>query len=152
MYKATVRWMIRRNIRRLTAGDYRPALAMFAADAELRFPGDNTWARQHRPVPEHGRAPHATHRGRAEIEAFLLRFVDEGLQMEVEDILVNGPPWNLRAAAIVHDWIPGPDGGDRYANRAVLYVRSVWGRIRVQEDYEDTQRVAALDRAGSGTG
>lgn len=151
MYKATVRWMIRRNIRRLSGGDYGSALAMFAADAELRFPGDNSWARQHRPVPAPGRAPHATHRGRAEIEAFLQRFVDEGLQMEVEDILVNGPPWNMRAAAIVHDWIPGTDGRDRYANRAVLVVHSVWGRIRVQEDFEDTERVAALDRAGTST-
>ncbi len=66
--------------------------------------------------------------------------------MQVEDILVNGPPWNMRAAVRVHDWIPGPDGGDIYANRAVLIVRVAWGKIRDQEDYEDTERAAAPDR------
>lgn len=144
MYKAAIRTLIRRNVRLLNQGRYEPALAMFAADAELSFPGDNTWSRQiRRPVP--GRARYATHRGRSEIEAFLQRYVDHGIQMEVEDILVNGPPWNTRAAVRVHDWIPGPDGEDLYANRAVLMVRSAWGKIRSQEDYEDTERVSAFD-------
>jgi ketosteroid isomerase-like protein len=145
MYKAAARALIRRNIRLLNEGRYEPALAMFAPDAELTFPGQNSWSRQHR-VPRGGRAPDATHRGKDEIESFLRRYVDHGIQMEVEDILVNGPPWNTRAAVRVRDWIPGADGEDVYANRAVLMVRVVWGKIRGQEDYEDTERVAALDR------
>ena len=43
-----------------------------------------------------------------------------------------------------HVWSPGPDG-DRYTNRAMLYVTSSWGRLRTQEDYEDTERAAAFD-------
>lgn len=58
--------------------------------------------------------------------------------------VVNGPPWNLRAAVRVHDWVPG-DGEDRYNNRAVLFVTSTWGKLRTQEDYEDTQRAADFD-------
>ena len=145
MYKATVRWMIRRNIARLNRGDPGPARAMFAQDATLTFPGDNSWSRMFRP-PEPGREPGRTHRGRAEIEAFLTRYVEHGLQMEVEDILVNGPPWRARAAAVVHDWVPGPDGRDLYNNRAVLYVRTRWGRISQEEDFEDCERAAAYDR------
>lgn len=145
MYKAAVRMLIRRNIRLLNQGRYEPALAMFADDAELAFPGDNTWARQHRD-PVRGREPFATHHGRDEIEAFLRRYVALGIQMEVEDILVNGPPWNTRAAARVHHWIPGDDGDDLYSNRAVLWVRARWGKLRTQEDYEDTERVSAFDR------
>ena len=145
MYKATVRWLIRRNIARLSQGDHRPALAMFADDAVLTFPGDNSWSGMFR-APEPGRAPGRTHRGKAEIEAFLVRYVEHGLQMEVEDVLVNGPPWNARAAAIVHDWIVGPDGHDVYANRAVIYVHTRWGRIYLEEDFEDTERSAAFDR------
>ena len=38
MYKATVRWMIRRNIARLNAGDHGPALAMYADDLEFVVP------------------------------------------------------------------------------------------------------------------
>lgn len=143
MYKTAVRWMIRRNIARINAGDYRPSLAMFADDVEFSFPGDNSWATQFRPV-ERGRHVHVTHRGKAEVERFLQRFVAAGLQMEVEDILVNGPPWNLRAAVRVHDYSPGASG-DRYNNRAVLFVTSKWGKVRTQEDYEDTERAAAFD-------
>lgn len=83
--------------------------------------------------------------GLGEIEAFLQRYVDHQIQMEVEDILVNGPPWNTRAAVRVHHWIAGPDGIDLYANRAVLMVRTTWGKVHSQEDYEDTEQVSALD-------
>jgi ketosteroid isomerase-like protein len=145
VYKAAVRFLIRRNIRALNEGDYRPALAMFSQDAELTFPGDNTWARQHR-VPQPGRQAFPTHRGRGEIETFLRTYVSNHIQMEVEEILVNGFPWNTRVAVRVHDWISGPDGGDVYSNRAVLMVRTSWGKIRSQEDYEDSERASALDR------
>jgi ketosteroid isomerase-like protein len=144
MYKAAVRRMIRANIARLNAGDYGPALAMFAPDATLAFPGDNTFARQFR-APGAGRRSFATHRGRAEIEHFLERYVDTGMQMEVEDILVNGLPWNTRAAAVVNHGILDADGREVYANRAVLLVRAKWGKIQWQEDYEDTERVARFD-------
>jgi SnoaL-like domain len=146
MYKAAARWLIRRNIDRLNLGDYRPALGMFRPEATLAFPGNNSWANQFRPV-EKGRAVSVTHRGKAEIEAFLRRYVENGIQMVVEDILVNGPPWNMRAAVRAHVWVEGPDGHDRYSNRAVLFVDSAWGRIRAQEDYEDCERAAAFDAA-----
>jgi hypothetical protein len=145
MYKATIRYLVRRNIRALNEGNYGPTLAMFRDQAELTFPGDNTWARQFRP-PEPGRLPFPTHRGRDEIETFLRVYVDNGIQMEIEDILVNGPPWNARIAVRSHVWIEGRNGSDIYANRAVLMVRSSWGKIRSQEDYEDCERAAALDR------
>jgi ketosteroid isomerase-like protein len=144
VYKATVRFLIRRNIRALNEGNYRPALAMFAPDAEITFPGDNTWSGQFRP-PGRSRDASPTHIGRDEIEGFLRRYVSYHIHMEVDDILVNGPPWNARAAIQVHHWIAGPDGTDVYCNRAVLMVRSAWGKIRSEEDYEDTERVAAFD-------
>ncbi len=144
MYKAAVRWMVRRAISRMNDGDYGPSLAMFANDATLSFPGDNTWANQHRPT-QAGRDAFATHRGRDEIEAFLQRYVGQRIHMVVDDILVNGPPWNTRAALRVHHWVEGPGGHDLYTNRAVLFVTTRWGKIRGQEDYEDTERVAAYD-------
>jgi ketosteroid isomerase-like protein len=144
MYKATARMLIRRNIRLLNQGRYEPTLAMFAEDATLAFPGDNSWSRQHR-EPKPGREQHVTHRGRAEIQTFLQRYVDHRIQMEIEDILVNGPPWNMRVAIRVHDWIVDESGDDSYANRAVLMAQLRWGRIRAQEDYEDCTRVAAYD-------
>jgi ketosteroid isomerase-like protein len=145
MYKAAVRWMISRNIEALNRGDYAPALAMFDEDATLSFPGTSTFSSEFRD-PRPGRTAYATHRGRAEIERFLQRYVAAGIQMEVEDILVNGAPWKARAMVRSHVWSPGPDGEDRYANRAVLAVQTRWGKITVQEDYEDTGRAEAFDR------
>ena len=146
MYKAIVRSMIRKNVEVLNAGDYQPTLAMFAGDATLTFPGDNSWSRQFT-EPGTGRESSPTHRGRVEIEAFLRRYVDAGVQMRIEDMLVNGPPWNTRVAVRAQVWIPRFDGTDLYANRVVLMVRSAWGKVRAQEDYVDTQRSAALDEA-----
>ena len=142
MYKAIARRMIKRNIDRLNAGDYQPTLAMYADEATLAFPGDNSWATMFRPH-ELGTESHPTHRGRTEIEAFLQRYTAQGIQMVVEDILVNGPPWNARAAVRCHDWVPGDPRP--YENRAVMWVRTRWGRIVEHEDYEDTERTAAFD-------
>ncbi len=101
MYKAAVRALIRRSIRLLNEGNDKPALAVFAPDATLSFPGDNSWSREFR-APRLGREAFVTHRGKTELEAFLRRYVGAGMQMTVEDILVNGPPWNTRVAVRVN--------------------------------------------------
>lgn len=146
MYKTAVRMLVRRNIARLNEGDAEPLLALAAPDAELRFPGDNSLSRMFRPVVK-GRRPHATHRGIDECRAFADRFVADGIRFEIEDILVNGPPWRTRVALRVHDYATGPDGTDDYNNRAVAFLELRWGRLLVWEDYEDTERVSARDRA-----
>ena len=144
MYKAAVRWMITRNIEALNRGDHGPVLAMFDDDATLTFPGASTFSTEFR-EPRPGRGAYATHRGRAEIERFLQRYTAAGIQMQVEDILVNGAPWKARAMVRSHVWSPGPDGEDRYTNRAVLAVQTRWGKIVSQEDYEDTGKAEAFD-------
>ena len=154
MYKTLGTWLLKRNIAKLNAGDYGPVLAMFTDDAALAFPGDNGFARQFRPV-EKGRSAHVSHRGKAEIEGFLCQYVANGMQMQIDDVLMGGPPWNLRIAARVRAWSPASDGTDRYNNRAVMYIVTRWGKIREHEDYEDSERSAAfsellgLDHAGT---
>jgi hypothetical protein len=32
-----------------------------------------------------------------------------------------------------------------YANRGLIYVQAIWGRIVFEEVYEDTQKVAEFD-------
>ena len=144
MYKAAIRALVRRGIRDLNAGNPETLLRMATPDAELTFPGDNSWAAMYRPV-EKDRDRHPTHRGVDECRAFAARFVQHGIQMELEDILVNGPPWNTRVALRIHDFVAGPDG-DRYHNRAVAFLELRWGKLKRWEDYEDTERVAAWDR------
>lgn len=147
MYKATVRALMRYSIKKLNEGDYALMLKMAHQDFELAFPGQNSWATMFRPQVL-GRESHATHRGIEEATAFADRFVGEGIQFQIEDILVNGPPWNTRIALRVHDYKPDADGkADQYSNRAVLFLEVRWGRLVRWEDYEDTQRVAAWDEA-----
>ena len=52
MYKASVRALVRHSISKLNQGDARLLLRLASADAELAFPGDNSWAAMHRPVRE----------------------------------------------------------------------------------------------------
>ena len=145
MYKALIRAVMRNSINKLNKGNYTLMLKMASPDFELAFPGENSWSTMFRSQVL-GRQRYATHRGIDEATAFADRFVAEGIQFSVEDILVNGPPWNLRIAVRVHGFIPGPDDGpDVYANRAVLFLEIRWGRLVRWEDYEDTQRIAAWD-------
>lgn len=146
MYKATLRAGIRFAIGKLNDGDASLLLKLARPDALIAFPGHNSWATMFRPV-EKGRERHATHRGVDECRAFADRFTAEGVQFELEDILVNGPPWNTRVAMRVQSFRPGPNGVDDYNNRAIAVLELRWGRLVAWEDYEDTERVAAWDAA-----
>lgn len=146
MYKLTIRTLIRRSIRQLNAGDFSSFLAMAAPNMTIAFPGVNSWSTMFRPT-EPSRHRHSTHRGIKECSAFGERFVDNGVQFELEDILIAGPPWNTRIALRVQSFVPAPDGSgpDEYNNRAIALLEVRWGKLASWEDYEDTQRVAAWD-------
>lgn len=147
MYKISVRALMRYAIGRLNEGDASLLLRLAHPDAFIAFPGHNSWAEMFRPINK-GRSQHVTHRGLDECQAFAQRFADEGVQFEIEDILVNGPPWNTRIALRVASFIPGVDGQpDPYNNRAIALLEVRWGRLVAWEDYEDTERVAAWDAA-----
>lgn len=150
MYKAAVRRMVRHGLDRLNEGDASFLLKLVAPDAELAFPGENSWSTMYRPTVR-GRHRHVTHRGIDECRGFADRFVGEGLQFRIEDILVNGPPWRTRVAVRAHDFRPADAGRDEgtdddYANRVVAFLELRWGRLLRWEDYEDTERVADWDR------
>ena len=111
MYKATVRAMVRHGLGKLNEGDPSFLLRLASPDAEIAFPGNNSWSSMYRPV-EKGRQLHVTHRGIEECRGFAERFASEGLQFQIEDILVNGPPWRTRVAVRAHDFIPAAGQGD----------------------------------------
>jgi ketosteroid isomerase-like protein len=131
VYKSAVRTMIRRNVRSLARGNPGPLLAGYADDAVLVFPGRSSWGGEHR--------------GKAAIAEFLQRFLDAGLVGEVQEILVNGPPWRTSVCVLFTDKAMDDSGKVIYENRSVLYGRAVWGKIVYQEDFEDTHKVEAFD-------
>jgi len=130
-YGWIVALMIRRAVRRVNAGDIGPMLGSFAEDAVLVFPGAHSWGGEYR--------------SKGEIEKFLRRFVEVGLSLEPQEILVQGWPWKttvmLRFTNEAHD----ANGKVVYANSGAIFARAAWGKIKYQEDYEDTQKVVAFD-------
>jgi hypothetical protein len=126
---------LRRDVRALKAGDVRPVLSNYAEKAVLRFnEGEHRWAGEHR--------------GKAAIARFLQNFVGAGLQGDVTELFIAGPPWRLTLIARFDDHAHGPGGEELYRNRTVLLARTRWGRIVWQEDfYEDTQPIAELERS-----
>jgi ketosteroid isomerase-like protein len=125
---------LRRDVAKLNAGDHRPLLDGYADDAVLVFnEGDHRWSGEHR--------------GKAAIERFLRDFVGAGLQGQLGDLLISGPPWALTMVARFDDRATGPEGEELYRNRVVLLVRTRWGRIVRHEDfYEDTKRIEVLEQ------
>ena len=124
---------LRSDVRRLNAGDYTTVLAGYADDAVLHFnDGPHRWS--------------GDYRGKPAIERFLREFTAAGLQGEIRELWVAGPPWALTLIARFDDRATGPDGEELYANRVTIVARTRRGKIVEHEDfYEDTGRIVALD-------
>jgi ketosteroid isomerase-like protein len=121
------------DIARLNAGDYSSLLGGYADDAVLAFnEGDHRWS--------------GVHRGKPAIERFLQDFTGAGLQGELRDVLVSGPPWAMTIMARFDDRATGPDGEELYGNRVVVLLRTRFGKVVRHEDfYEDTKRIETFD-------
>jgi ketosteroid isomerase-like protein len=123
--------LIRRNMDAINSGDIRPTLRMDAEDVRLRFPGDSSWAGEFE--------------GKAQVAVWLQRFADTGLQIQADEVIAHGPPWNTTLCIRGTDHLDTKDGRV-YENRYVIWGRIAWGRLREYEVYEDTQASAALDQ------
>jgi ketosteroid isomerase-like protein len=124
--------MIRRGVRHVNAGDVGPMLSSYSRDAVLVFPGKHSWSGEYR--------------GRDRIEEFLRRLVRSGIQFEVQEVVVSGWPWSAKIWVRLTDRVTAADGSVVYENRAVIFAKTAWGKIRYHEAYEDTQRVAEFDK------
>jgi hypothetical protein len=86
--------MLRRNIRRLRAGDIEPLFSNYADDVRFVFPGESSWK--------------ADLRGKQEVKRWVQRFMQVGLQLEPHEILVAGLPWNTTVCLYFTDQIAAP--------------------------------------------
>ena len=122
--------ILTRNMARLREGDYRPLLRLDAKDIRFRFPGDSSWATEIE--------------SREELERWLQRFVATGLEIYPDEVIAQGPPWNVTLCVRGTDHLDGEDGRV-YENRYVIWGRMAWGLLREYEVYEDTQASKRLD-------
>jgi len=128
-------WIVGARVRatfdRINDGDYRTMVDGLAPSFRYRFHGD-----------------HALGGVRTTRES-MLRWWERvvrllpGARFDVQDVLVNGGPWNTRIA--VRSVVSGdlPDGS-RYENTVFQFMTLVWGRVSSVETVEDLQ---VLERA-----
>ena len=116
---------------RLREGDTGPTARLYADDVRFTFPGRSTWA---------GKIE-----GKTDLEAWLRRFADVGLQIYPDEVVLKGFPWRQTICARGHVYLDSPEGERVYENRYVIWGRLRWGLLREYEVYEDTQRAKALD-------
>jgi ketosteroid isomerase-like protein len=123
--------MLSRNMASIREGDYGPTLKMDADDIWLHFPGENSWA--------------GDHRGKEAVGQWLARFVKVGLQIYPDEVMVTGWPWHMTMAVRGHIYLDGSGGERVYDNRYVIWGHLRWGKLADYEVYEDTQKSVALD-------
>ena len=104
----------------------------------FRFPGDSSWGGEFN--------------GKAELEPWLRRFADVGLQISPDEVVLKGFPWKQTICIRGRDHLDSPEGERVYENRYVIWGRISWGKLREYEVYEDTQKSKALDEYLASTG
>jgi ketosteroid isomerase-like protein len=132
MYSWIAGLIVRRTVGHINRGELEPVMRSYAKDATLVFPGEHSWG--------------ATYRGKAEIERLFRRVHETGLRFVAGEVLAKGPPWSMTVCFQLFDRVRDPDGTVVYANRVMELMKVAWGKIRYQEVYLDTQKVAGLDR------
>ena len=131
MFSWLAKGILTRNMARLREGDYRPLLRLDAKDIRFRFPGDSSWA--------------CEIDNKKDLEQWLDRFCDTGLQIYADEVILQGFPWNMTLCVRGTDHLDAPDGTRVYENRYVIWGRMSWGLLREYEVYEDTQASKELD-------
>jgi ketosteroid isomerase-like protein len=123
--------MIDRNMRLIREGDAGPTVAMYAEDVRFAFPGDNSFS------------PGA--KNKRELEGWLDRFVEIGLQIYPDEVILKGFPWRQTICVRGHIHLDDPAEGRVYDNRYVIWGHVSWGKMREYEVYEDTEETTRLD-------
>jgi len=126
MYSWTVGRFVRLAYRRAIAGDVGLMMLATSPDVSFRFPGKSSFGAQLL--------------GREALRDWLSRFTALEPRFEIHDVLVSGPPWNMRVALRFSDAI-----GNDYRNDGVEWVHLRWGRVRAIEVFLDTERIEAWE-------
>lgn len=124
--------LMARSTKALREGDLGPTVPLYADDVKFTFPGKNSFA------------PGASNK--TELEQWLNRFVELGLQIYPDEVVLKGFPWKQTICVRGHIHLDDPDEGRVYDNRYVIWGHFRWGTMREYEVYEDTEETARLDQ------
>ena len=128
MYKSIVRRTIRTGFRALSVGDYEQVLRQFHPQVLFSFAG---------PAPLGGER-----RGVEAVREWFQRMFSyfPGLQFTVQNVIVQGWPWNTLVATRLAIAAPRANGS-MYQNEAMQFLRLRWGKVTEDRLHEDTYKL-----------
>lgn len=126
MYRWIVDCRVRRSFRQLNERNLSPAVQAFAPGSVLEFPGNHDLS--------------GDYRGPEGAERFFLRLFERfpDLRFHIDDVVVSGPPWNMRICTRYHD----ETSSSTQTFHGIQYAKVRWGRMTLDRIYNDTQAVA----------
>ena len=129
MYHSVVRRIVRRTFDHLNHADYALVVAMYDPQIVHSFPGDHALSGVRHSVP-------------AVLQWYdrLFRIFGK-IQFGVQQVIVQGLPWNTSVAVKVNIGATLKDGRP-YTNVLAMFVELKWGRITSISMHEDTQKLA----------
>jgi ketosteroid isomerase-like protein len=137
MYKTIVASEVRKAYRHISAGDFDEVVKSFSDDIRFQMMGDHHLGGECNGIDE-------VREWFAEVARL---FPD--LRIEPVTVIVSGWPWNTRVATRFRV-SSSLDGGGRYENEGMQFLRLRWGKAFEDYLYEDTQKLAAeLERMGA---
>ena len=125
MYKTIVASQVRRGYAKISAWEF-DVDAIFARNAVFQMMGDHHLGGEQR--------------GREEIRAWFeeVHRLFPDLKLEPTEIVVSGFPWNTRVATRFKV-SASLDGGGRYENEGIQFLRLRWAKAVEDRLFEDTQ-------------
>ena len=128
MYTSMVRRNIRSGFRALSMGDYEQVLRKFHPQVVFSFAG---------PAPLGGERI-----GVAAVRAWFQRLFIyfPGIHFTVQNVIVQGWPWNTLVATRLSIAAPRSDGSV-YQNEAMQFLRLRWGKVVEDCLHEDTHKL-----------
>ena len=125
IYRAIVEYKLRSSFAAINRGDYAPAIAAFAPNAEHIFFGDHALGGARR-------SPQGVARWYRRLQALL-----PDLRFDIQSIAVSGPPWNTRAFVEWRDSFT-LRSGEPAGNQGVHAFTLKWGKVTSLRIYCDT--------------
>ena len=126
MYKTIVASQVRKAYRHISAGEFDRVLKSFDRDIRFQMMGDHHLGGERRGIEQ-------VREWFAEVGEL---FPD--LKLQPVSVVVSGWPWNTRIAARFRV-SSSLDGGGRYENEGMQFLRLRWGKAVEDRLFEDTQ-------------
>ena len=126
-YKIILRKKIINGFAEFSKGNYKPLLDLYADDVHQTFEGNHALGGERF--------------SKDKVEQWFQRFVRLiPSRFTIEDVIVQGGPWNTAAVVVFSDSVNIP-GVEPYVNNGIMHVKIKWGKANDVHIYVDTAKI-----------